>query len=185
MTGGDVCEPFVIEQLTRQGTLHNLYGPTEATVLITARQLTPGDSNRSLGAPIANSQVLILDDDLQPVPEHTVGELFIVGPGVCLGYLNNPQQTAERYLNCIAGRPNAARLPQRRHGQVGRARHRAVRTSRQSGEDPWFPGRAGRDRTLPAREPVVSPSGGGDRPSAANSGVPRPAAIETDARAKH
>ncbi|EJL96152.1 thioester reductase-like protein [Pseudomonas sp. GM16] len=98
MTGGDVCEPFVIEQLTRQGTLHNLYGPTEATVLITARRLTPGDSNRSLGAPIANSQVLILDDDLQPVPQNTVGELFIVGPGVCLGYLNNPQQTAERYL---------------------------------------------------------------------------------------
>ena len=98
MTGGDVCEPFVIEQLTRQGKLHNLYGPTEATVLITARQLTPGDSNRTLGAPIANSQVLILDDDLQPVAEQTVGELFIVGPGVCLGYLNNPQQTAERYL---------------------------------------------------------------------------------------
>ncbi|BBP68127.1 peptide transporter [Pseudomonas sp. Seg1] len=98
MTGGDVCEPFVIEQLTRQGELHNLYGPTEATVLITARQLKPGDSNRSLGAPIANSQVLILDDDLQPVTQHTVGELFIVGPGVCLGYLNNPQQTAERYL---------------------------------------------------------------------------------------
>ncbi|MFJ2485075.1 non-ribosomal peptide synthetase [Pseudomonas sp. NPDC087639] len=98
MTGGDVCEPFVIEQLTRQGKLHNLYGPTEATVLITARQLKPGDSNRTLGAPIANSQVLILDDDLQPVIEQTVGELFIVGPGVCLGYLNNPQQTAERYL---------------------------------------------------------------------------------------
>ena len=66
--------------------------------MITARQLEPGDSNRTLGAPIANSQVLILDDDLQPVAEHTVGELFIVGPGVCLGYLNNPQQTAERYL---------------------------------------------------------------------------------------
>ncbi|MBJ7372782.1 non-ribosomal peptide synthetase [Pseudomonas sp.] len=98
MTGGDVCEPYVIEQLTRQGTLHNLYGPTEATVLITARQLKPGDSNRTLGGPIANSRVLILDDDLQPVPDQTVGELFIVGPGVCLGYLNNPQQTAERYL---------------------------------------------------------------------------------------
>lgn len=110
MTGGDVCEPFVIEQLTRQGKLHNLYGPTEATVLITARQLQPGDSNRTLGAPIANSQVLILDDDLQPVPENTVGELFIVGPGVCLGYLNNPQQTAERYLTL--------QLP---HGQTLRA----------------------------------------------------------------
>jgi amino acid adenylation domain-containing protein/thioester reductase-like protein len=99
MTGGDVCEPYVIEQLTRQGKLYNLYGPTEATVLITARQLRPGDSNRTLGAPIANSQVLILDEDLQPVSDHTVGELYIVGPGVCLGYLNNPQQTAERYLN--------------------------------------------------------------------------------------
>jgi amino acid adenylation domain-containing protein/thioester reductase-like protein len=99
MTGGDVCEPWVIEQLTRQGNLYNLYGPTEATVLITARQLRAGDSNRTLGAPIANSQVLILDEDFQPVAEQTVGELYIVGPGVCLGYLNNPQQTAERYLN--------------------------------------------------------------------------------------
>ncbi|MDB5996540.1 MAG: peptide transporter [Pseudomonas sp.] len=99
MTGGDVCEPCVIEQLTRQGNLYNLYGPTEATVLITARKLRAGDSNRTLGAPIANSQVLILDEDLQPVAEQTVGELYIVGPGVCLGYLNNPQQTAERYVN--------------------------------------------------------------------------------------
>ncbi|WP_223436940.1 MULTISPECIES: non-ribosomal peptide synthetase [unclassified Pseudomonas] len=99
MTGGDVCEPYVIEQLTRQGNLYNLYGPTEATVLITARQLRAGDSNRTLGAPIANSQVLILEEDFQPVGEQTVGELYIVGPGVCLGYLNNPQQTAERYLN--------------------------------------------------------------------------------------
>ncbi|VVP56884.1 Linear gramicidin synthase subunit D [Pseudomonas fluorescens] len=98
MTGGDVCEPWVIEQLSRQGKLYNLYGPTEATVLITARKRQPGDHNRSLGAPIANSQVLILDDDFQPVAEQTVGELYIAGPGVCLGYLNNPQQTAERYL---------------------------------------------------------------------------------------
>ncbi|WP_322617765.1 non-ribosomal peptide synthetase [Pseudomonas sp. BIC9C] len=99
MTGGDVCEPWVIEQLSRQGKLYNLYGPTEATVLITARQLQAGDHNRSLGAPIANSQVFILDDDYQPVAEQTVGELYIAGPGVCLGYLNNPQQTAERYLD--------------------------------------------------------------------------------------
>lgn len=98
MTGGDVCEPWVIQQLTRQGKLYNLYGPTEATVLITARQLQPGDNNRTLGGPIANSQVLILDEDLQPVAELVVGELHIIGPGVCLGYLNNPQQTAERYL---------------------------------------------------------------------------------------
>lgn len=118
MTGGDVCEPFVIEQLTRQGKLHNLYGPTEATVLITARQLRPSDSNRTLGGPIANSQVLILDDDLQPVPEQTVGELFIVGPGVCLGYLNNPQQTAERYLDLEL--PDGQRLRAYRSGDMAK-----------------------------------------------------------------
>ena len=118
MTGGDVCEPFVIEQLTRQGKLHNLYGPTEATVLITARQLQPGDSNRTLGRPIANSQVLILDDDLQPVPEQTVGELFIVGPGVCLGYLNNPQQTSERYLDLEL--PDGQRLRAYRSGDMAK-----------------------------------------------------------------
>jgi len=118
MTGGDVCEPYVIEQLTRQGNLYNLYGPTEATVLITARQLRAGDSNRTLGAPIANSQVLILDEDFQPVAEHTVGELYIVGPGVCLGYLNNPQQTCERYLNLSL--PNGASLRAYRTGDMAK-----------------------------------------------------------------
>ncbi|RON15401.1 peptide transporter [Pseudomonas brassicacearum] len=118
MTGGDVCEPYVIEQLTRQGKLYNLYGPTEATVLITARQLRPGDSNRTLGAPIANSQVLILDEDSQPVTDHTVGELYIVGPGVCLGYLNNPQQTAERYLNLSL--PSGQRLRAYRTGDMAK-----------------------------------------------------------------
>ncbi|MGH8329951.1 MAG: amino acid adenylation domain-containing protein, partial [Pseudomonas sp.] len=118
MTGGDVCEPYVIEQLTRQGNLYNLYGPTEATVLITARQLRTGDSNRTLGAPIANSQVLILDEDFQPVAEQTVGELYIVGPGVCLGYLNNPQQTAERYLDLNL--PNGQSLRAYRTGDMAK-----------------------------------------------------------------
>ena len=118
MTGGDVCEPYVIEQLTRQGNLYNLYGPTEATVLITARQLRPGDNNRTLGGPIANSQVLILDEDLQPVAEQTVGELYIVGPGVCLGYLNNPQQTAERYLHLSL--PNGEQLRAYRTGDMAK-----------------------------------------------------------------
>ena len=99
MTGGDVCEPNVIEQLARQCHFHNLYGPTEATVLVTARQFRPDSSNRNLGRPIANSQVLILDEQRQPVAEQTQGELYIVGPGVCLGYVNNPALSAERYVS--------------------------------------------------------------------------------------
>jgi amino acid adenylation domain-containing protein/thioester reductase-like protein len=98
MTGGDVCEPYVIEQLAGQCRLHNFYGPTEATVLVTSHTLQPGDSNRNLGTPIANSQVLILDEHLQPVDEQVLGELYIAGPGVSLGYLNQPRQTAEHFV---------------------------------------------------------------------------------------
>jgi amino acid adenylation domain-containing protein/thioester reductase-like protein len=99
ITGGDLCEPYVIEQLAGQCRLHNFYGPTEATVLATHRTLLPGDSNRNLGTPIANSQVLILDEQLQPVDEQVMGELYIVGPGVSLGYLNQPRQTAEHFVH--------------------------------------------------------------------------------------
>lgn len=98
LTGGEVCEPTVIERLTGQCHLHNLYGPTEATVLVTSRTLQTGDSNRNLGAPIANSQVLILDEHLQPVDQQVMGELYIVGPGVSLGYVNQPQQTARHFV---------------------------------------------------------------------------------------
>jgi amino acid adenylation domain-containing protein/thioester reductase-like protein len=98
LTGGDACEPCVIERLSGQCHMHNLYGPTETTVLATARTLGPHDSNRNIGTPIANTQVLILDDDLQPVDEQVMGELYIVGPGVSLGYVNNPQQTARHYV---------------------------------------------------------------------------------------
>lgn len=98
LTGGDICEPHVIEQLAGQCALHNLYGPTEATVLATTCRLKVDDSNRHLGVPIANSQVLILDEHQQPVDEHVVGELYIAGPGVSLGYVNQPRHTAEHFV---------------------------------------------------------------------------------------
>ncbi|WP_119738370.1 amino acid adenylation domain-containing protein [Pseudomonas sp. Larv2_ips] len=91
MTGGDACEPHVIECLASQCHLHNFYGPTETTVLVTHRTFQPGDSTRNLGRPIANSQVLILDDDLHPVDEQVMGDLYIVGPGLGLGYVSAPQ----------------------------------------------------------------------------------------------
>jgi len=118
MTGGDVCEPCVIEQLTRQCHFHNLYGPTEATVLITAGEFRPGSSNRNLGRPIANSQVLILDEQGRPVPQQTQGELYIVGPGVCLGYVNNPTLSAERYVTLQL--PGGESLQAYRSGDMAR-----------------------------------------------------------------
>ncbi|WNW12493.1 non-ribosomal peptide synthetase [Pseudomonas sp. DTU_2021_1001937_2_SI_NGA_ILE_001] len=118
VTGGDVCEPYVIERLAGQCSFHNLYGPTEATVLVTARRFEAGSSNRSLGQPIANSQVWILDEQLQPVAENVQGELYIAGPGVALGYLGNAELTAERYVELPLG--DGRRLRAYRTGDLGR-----------------------------------------------------------------
>jgi amino acid adenylation domain-containing protein/thioester reductase-like protein len=106
LTGGDACEPHVIERWAGQCQFHNLYGPTEATVLVTHRVMQVGDSNRNLGQPIANSQVLILDEDLQPVDEQVMGEVYIIGPGVSLGYVNEPQQAANPFVELsVPGNP--------------------------------------------------------------------------------
>ena len=118
ITGGDVCEPEVIARLAGQCRMHNIYGPTETTVLATTRVMAPDDSNRNLGRPIANTQVLILDDALRPVLEQTPGELYIAGPGVGLGYLNNPLLTAERFVEL--GLPDGRSLRAYRTGDIGK-----------------------------------------------------------------
>ncbi|MGN8346622.1 amino acid adenylation domain-containing protein [Pseudomonas sp. SMV71] len=117
ITGGDVCEPFVIERLAPQCQFHNIYGPTETTVLATTRQFGVGDNNRNLGVPIANCRVLILDEQLQPVPQGIPGELYIAGPGVGLGYLNDPLLSARRYLDLTL--PDGQALRVYRTGDIG------------------------------------------------------------------
>jgi len=117
ITGGDVCEPFVIERLAPQCRFHNIYGPTETTVLATTRPFGVGDNNRNLGVPIANCRVLILDEHLQPVPEGAPGELYIAGPGVGLGYLNDPRLSASRYVDLQL--PGGHTLRAYRTGDIG------------------------------------------------------------------
>lgn len=97
VTGGDVCEPVVIERLVDHCQLHNIYGPTETTVLATCRTFQRGDNNRNLGVPIANTRIYLLNENAEPVEEDQSGEIYISGPGIGAGYLNNPAGTAERY----------------------------------------------------------------------------------------
>jgi amino acid adenylation domain-containing protein len=81
--------------------LHNHYGPSE-THVVTAYTLTgpPRDwpDHPSIGRPIANTQIYLLDADRRPAPIGVVGELFIAGAGVARGYLNRPVLTAERFV---------------------------------------------------------------------------------------
>jgi acyl-coenzyme A synthetase/AMP-(fatty) acid ligase len=79
----------------------NNYGPTEATVVATYGQVLPtahAEVPPSIGRPIANTQIYILDDHLQRVPIGATGELYIGGAGLAKGYLNRPELTAERFI---------------------------------------------------------------------------------------
>ncbi len=83
------------------GRIMNVYGPTETTVYATYFPLddAPGTAGEvPIGGPIANTYVYILDPGLRLVPPGGYGELYIGGDGVCAGYLNNPQLTAERFI---------------------------------------------------------------------------------------
>lgn len=78
--------------------LVNQYGPTEATVCCT--QAVIADLNLiSIGKPLPNTQIYILDASLTPVPIGVIGELFVAGAGLARGYLNQPELTAERFIN--------------------------------------------------------------------------------------
>ena len=84
--------------LGRVGSLWNLYGPTETTVWSTCAKVEASAGAISIGRPIANTTIYLLDGAGQLVPTGSAGELFIGGLGVARGYLNRPDLTAERFV---------------------------------------------------------------------------------------
>ncbi|MGA9379449.1 MAG: amino acid adenylation domain-containing protein, partial [Phormidium sp.] len=90
--------------------LHNLYGPTEAAIDVTYWQCQKDSQLTTvpLGRPIANTQIYILDQNLQPVPIGVPGELHIGGVGLAKGYLNRPELTAEKFIpHPFSNQPNS------------------------------------------------------------------------------
>ena len=99
LCGGEAFGPDLTESLLeRSGELWNMYGPTETTIWSTTERLSPGQII-TIGRPIANTQVYILDRNSQPVPTGVAGELLIGGDGVAMGYLNRPELTHERFVS--------------------------------------------------------------------------------------
>ncbi|MEA2693948.1 MAG: hypothetical protein QOJ16_3335, partial [Acidobacteriota bacterium] len=88
--------------------LINHYGPTEGAVVASAGLIPPGfpdDGPPSIGRPIANARIYLLDRHLEPVPAGIPGELWLAGRGLARGYLGAPELTAERFLPDVFGGP--------------------------------------------------------------------------------
>ncbi|WMV70852.1 amino acid adenylation domain-containing protein [Xenorhabdus griffiniae] len=100
LIGGDSIPPSTWSRLQEIETTRfiNVYGPTECTVDATLCPVSSALSQPSIGRPIANTQIYILDTQCQLLPLGVAGEIYIGGTGVARGYLNRPELTAERFL---------------------------------------------------------------------------------------
>jgi amino acid adenylation domain-containing protein len=104
VVGGDVLSPrhagrFV--RAVRTCALVNAYGPTEVTVAVCAHEVAPDQDDRQpvpIGRALQRMRVRVLDDDLRLVPPGTAGQLHAGGTGLARGYLDDPAQTARRFV---------------------------------------------------------------------------------------
>jgi amino acid adenylation domain-containing protein/thioester reductase-like protein len=106
LCGGEAMTRNLADQLLeRCASLWNMYGPTETTVYSAVYQVQPGNDNISIGHPVANTQIYMIDqqcrrkgDVLKQVATGQSGELHIGGDGLARGYLNRLEMTDERFV---------------------------------------------------------------------------------------
>ncbi|HJQ69040.1 MAG TPA: amino acid adenylation domain-containing protein [Blastocatellia bacterium] len=120
--GGEVLTTELVHELKSQldVEVYNLYGPTEAAIDTTCQRCEGGRERQveSLGRPISNAQVYLLDTHLQLAPILSPSEIYIAGAGLARGYLNAPEMTADRFIPNPFGQTAGSRLYRTR--DVGR-----------------------------------------------------------------
>jgi non-ribosomal peptide synthase protein (TIGR01720 family) len=102
ITSGEILSHELAKKyyLKMEAPLHNLYGPTETSIDVTCYECSrdTGVTTVPIGTPISNTQIYILDTQMNPVPVGVSGEIYIGGVGLARGYLNRPDLTAERFI---------------------------------------------------------------------------------------
>lgn len=116
MVGADEVKPETAaawQRIAPGARMINEYGPTETVVGCSVYEIPADGAPRAvvpIGRPIANTQMYVLDDHLNPVPPGVTGELYIGGDGVARGYLNRPALTAEKFIPDPYSRTPGARF---------------------------------------------------------------------------
>jgi len=99
LCGGEALPRALADRLLATGgELWNMYGPTETTIWSSLERIAPGYDQITVGRPIDATQMVVLDEALQPLPPGVDGELAIGGSGLARGYFGRPELTAERFI---------------------------------------------------------------------------------------
>ena len=99
-SGGEALALDLANKLNKRCTnLYNLYGPTETTIYSTLKKVSGGDRIITIGQPIDNTQVHILDEGMVPVAQNFIGEIYIAGDGVSKGYFMRSDLTLLRFVD--------------------------------------------------------------------------------------
>lgn len=97
-TGEAMSQELAGQLIPRAASVWNLYGPTETTLYSSLHEVTSSAGHIPIGRPISNTQMYVLDRNMQTVPVGVIGELYIGGDGLARGYRNRPELTAERFI---------------------------------------------------------------------------------------
>ncbi len=104
---GDACSASLAARWSVGRRMFNGYGPTETTIGATIGGPIVSGVEPNIGKPFIGYRVHVLDENMEQVPVGQAGEMYLAGPGVARGYLNNPRLTAERFLPDPYGPPGS------------------------------------------------------------------------------
>lgn len=114
--GGEKVDPEQVKRVLEHGKpehfLH-IYGPTESTTFASWYEIDSASDNAltvPIGSPLANTRLYVLDSELKPVPVGVNGELYIAGEGLSPNYINQPMETAAKYVPDVFSRQPGERM---------------------------------------------------------------------------